>query len=154
MTPSDMPGQRKDLSDWLPMKSLASESIFLERDNTIYYITNWKLRKKHPATRAKIIRLSAFHLQQYNALKEKGRSQRYIFSVLFGESSVDNNNYSDESPAQNKVTFPVDLLTAEQLHALICERMGRGVTGIRELPLVDLRRLLRALSGQSNSGAR
>jgi hypothetical protein len=129
----------------IKLAAVPPTSIFVERDTTVYLVTNWQMRRKSPTIKPEIIELSARHLQIYRDLKEKGRSQQFIYRQVFDKASTVNAQSADVS-----VDVPLSLLNAEQLFSLIGTRMGRTMPSLRELPLVDLRRLCQALCGKAN----
>jgi hypothetical protein len=86
------------------------------------------------------VRLSPRHFVRYQELKARGRSQKTICYLLFKRRAV--------KPAAAPRTVPVsiDILTAEQLYALICQLLGVRITGLKALSLAELRRLYLALA--------
>ncbi len=141
------------------LAAIPPTSIFVERDTTVYLVTNWQIRRKSPTIKPKIIKLSTHHLQLYHDMKEKGRSQQLIYRHVFAEeSSAKESSIKASSvntlPADVSVDVPLSLLNAEQLFSLIGTRMGRTMPSLRELPLVDLRRLCQALCGKASEDAR
>jgi hypothetical protein len=153
------------------LAAIPPTSIFVERDTTVYLVTNWQIRRKSPIVKPKIIKLSAHHLQLYRDMKEKGRSQQIIYRHVFDQaSSVEAPSLSAPNPkapsvnvlsadvsadvcADVSVDVPLSLLNADQLISLIGTRMSRTMPSLRELPLVDLRRLCQALCGKASTDA-
>ena len=140
------------------LATIPPTSIFVERDTTVYLVTNWQIRRKSPTVKPKIIKLSEHHLQLYRDMKEKGRSQQIIYRHVFDKTSSPKVP-SPKAPSVNalsaddSVDVPLSLLNAEQLFSLIGTRMGRTMPSLRELPLVDLRRLCQALCGKASKDA-
>ena len=145
------------------LAAIPPTSIFVERDTTVYLVTNWQIRRKSPIVKPKIIKLSAHHLQLYRDMKEKGRSQQIIYRHVFDQaSSVETPSLKASNPkapsvnvlsADVSVDVPLSLLNADQLLSLIGTRMSRTMPSLRELPLVDLRRLCQALCGKASTDA-
>ena len=133
------------------MKHTPPSAIFVERDNTVYYVTNWQKRRTAPTTKAEIIKLSARHLQRYRDMKAKGRSPKSTWYYVFGKVSKPKPPTPRTRATDVIVAVPLSLLNAEQIHQLIRTKLGRDMSSLCELPLPDLRRLYLALSGKSDT---
>ena len=133
------------------MKPTSPSAIFVERDNAVYYVTNWQQRRTAPTIKAEVIKLSPRHLQRYRDMKAKGRSPKSTWYYVFGKVSKPKPAAPRPRATDLIVAVPLSMLNAEQIHELIRTRLGRDMSSLRELPLADLRRLYIALSGKAKT---
>jgi hypothetical protein len=134
--------------------TVPGRALFVEKDGWVYYVANWQARFNDDGERAVLVRLSPRHFVRYHELKERGRSQKTICYLLFkhraakpGTSArVAKQSAAKQTSAEPR-TIPVsiDILTAEQLHAMVCQALGIRIVGLKALTLAELRRLYLAI---------
>ncbi|MBA3701035.1 MAG: hypothetical protein H0W78_19470 [Planctomycetes bacterium] len=147
----------------MSQRAIPQQSIFVEREGWVYYVTNWQKRFAEPC-RPKLVRLSPRHFVRYNELKEKGRSQKTIALLLFKRVPAKVTTApppapgravtvrmekiaprEDKNPGSRTVTIDITMLTHEQVLALLQRVLRERLPGLRALPLTELRRLYLAV---------
>jgi hypothetical protein len=134
----------------MSQRNVPQQSIFVERDGWVYYVTNWQ-RRFTEGGRARLVRLSPRHFVRYNELKTKGRSPKTIALLLFKRVPV---KAIPTPPAEavrearsdtRTVTVDITMLTHEQVLSLVQRALKERLPALRSMPLTELRRLYLAV---------
>ena len=133
--------------------TVPGRALFVEKEGWVYYIANWQARF-NDGGRAVLVRLSPRHFVRYHELKERGRSQKTICYLLFKHRAAKPGTSArvaklpaakPSSAEQRTIPVSIDILSAEQLHAMVCQALGIRIIGLKALTLAELRRLYLAI---------
>ncbi len=133
--------------------TVPDRALFVEKDGWVFYVANWQARFNEGG-RAVLVRLSPRHFVRYHELKERGRSQKTICYLLFkhraakpGTAARAAKTSAAKPSAAEQHTIPVsiDILSAEQLHTMICQALNVRIVGLKALTLAELRKLYLAI---------
>ena len=139
----------------MSQRTVPQQTIFLEREGWVYYVTNWQ-RRFTEGGRAKLVRLSPRHFVRYNELKAKGRSAKTIALLLFKrvpvkvvvapQPTTPREAAAREAKSDTRsVTVDITMLTHEQLLSLVQRALKERLPALRSMPLTELRRLYLAV---------
>lgn len=139
----------------MSQRTIPQQTIFVERDGWVYYVTNWQ-RRFTEGGRAKLVRLSPRHFVRYNELKGKGRSAKTIALLLFKRVPVKvvvapqpaaarEPGVREAKSDTRSVTVDITMLTHEQLLSLVQRALKERLPALRAMPLNELRRLYLAV---------
>lgn len=138
----------------MSQRNVPQQTIFVEREGWVYYVTNWQ-RRFSEGGRAKLVRLSPRHFVRYNELKAKGRSAKTIALLLFKrvpvkvvvapQGAAREVSKNDAKSDTRSVTVDITMLTHEQLVSLVQRALKERLPALRAMPLSELRRLYLAV---------
>ncbi|MBA3684672.1 MAG: hypothetical protein H0W72_05460 [Planctomycetes bacterium] len=119
------------------MSDIPIRDCFVERDGSVFLVTNWQDRRR-PGDAAVLIRLSPRHQAIYRTLSAKHRSHKSVWYALFVRGGR-------RDAKATRVPIDLGQMSSAELARLANGKLTWPAPSLAKLPAADLRSLVRSL---------